>query len=204
MTVIPLFTPGARPGTCDVCAKESGNLNRHRAACARRHGRLPSAVPLSVADERLILRAGTHATHVNLLAPEARLHGKVRDLDIARLVLHVERGGIVVPSATGRTWYAEGMPKLPGQNVSLTRTAQEAVRLGILRIVVRATGRDIYRTQLSAAPTHARSARDRRRPVCGLVDPDVLRWRLLDRAHLAYVDCQGCMDLALSRAAEQY
>lgn len=196
--VVNLFT-GARGGICDICTRETGNLAAHRPACARRHGRYPSPVPIERAEEELIYRSGTHAVHEHLLEPQARLQGRVQDLDVARLVFQIERGTMVTPSPTGRTWRAHGLEgRIWSQNISLTRVVQEATRLGITRVVVERTGPNVYRTRLVAAPTHARSIKDRNRPACGLQDPHVLRWRLLDRDHLAYVDCQGCMDVALS------
>jgi len=176
---------------CDVCGQETGNLAKHRPACARKAGRIPATVPLSLAEDGLILRAGTHAVHEGLLEPVARLQGGVSDLDIARLVLYVERGGLVWPTDSRRTWKADGMPAM--RRPSLTRVVNEGLRLGILRAITVKSGASTYRTLLAAAPTHIRSKRGQM-PACGRQDLHALRYRLLDSNHLAYVDCQACLD----------
>jgi len=182
---------------CDVCGRATGNLAKHRPACARLYGRVPAPVPLTRDEDALILRAGTHAVHANLLPPESLLQGGVRDLDIARLVHYVERGGLVWPNA--RTWKADGMPAM--RRPSLTLVVNEALRLGIVKPITVRTGPGVYRTLLAAASTHARSAYVSWLPACGRQDLHALRYRLLDRDHLMYVDCQACLDMPRERLA---
>ncbi len=76
---------------------------------------------------------------------------------------------------------------------SLTRVVNEGLRLGILLPSTVKTGPSVYSTRLIAAPTHAMSAANRNKPACGMfaLSP---RYRLLDRDHLMFVDCQACLD----------
>lgn len=204
MTVIP-FDPrqnlvlGARAGTCDICGRLTGSLSKHRPACARRSGRLPLATPVTMTEEALILRAGTHAMHQHLLSPQARLQGGVSDLHVARLIHHLEKGGSVLPSPSWRSWVLEGADeKKLWRKPSITRVVQECLRLGLVRTATELTAPSVYRTQVVPALTHARSGTDHTRPACRAYDPHTLRWRLLDRDHLMYVDCQACLDVPLS------
>lgn len=193
MTVTSLPTGSVQ---CDVCGRFTGNLAMHRPKCARSAGRLPLTTAVSPDEERHILRAGVHGMPAADLEPEARLGRGVNDLDVARLVLQIERGTVVYPTATMRTWKAT--PAMPTARRSLTTVVAEALRLGIVYPITLPMGLNVFRTQLEAAPTHARRAGCVNRPACLAIDPKVLRWRLLNVGQLAYVDCQACMDVPMS------
>lgn len=189
--------PGAPGGTCNVCGLETGNLVRHRPSCARRHGRVPASINLTEDEERLIHRAGTHAVHDHLLTPALRWAGRVTDLHVARLVHEIEKGAIIVPSRTGKTWVAlTEIPKM--ERPSITAVVNEALRLQVVHHGTERTGRSSYLTFLVPAPTHARSAARTDSPACKLYAVRPIRWRLIGRDGLAFVDCQACMDLPLS------
>jgi hypothetical protein len=200
MTVIPFPTPGAPGGVCNVCKRETGNLPRHRPACARLHGRPALGINLTPEDEALIRRAGTHAAHEHTLPAAQRWHGGVNDLDVARLVFQLERGLMIVPSHGGRTWVP--LEPMPAMRMSLTGIVNEALRLQVVRHGTERTGASAYRTFLTPAVTHARSAAAPGRPACGLHRMGPVRWRLLDSDDLMYVDCQGCMDQVSSRIVQ--
>jgi hypothetical protein len=192
MTVIPIRF--GTPAVCNVCGRETGNLARHRALCARKHGRPAINMNVGPEEERLIERAGTHAIAEAILPPALRWKGNVTDLDIARIVYQVEKGTIIKPSSTSRTWVRpEAMPKMG----KFTMTINEGLRLNVFRTAVEPIGRGRYATSLAVAPTHARSATDREQPACRVYRP-LTRWRLLDVRNLTYVDCQACMDVPMS------
>jgi hypothetical protein len=193
---------GPIAGTCDICQRPTGNLPMHRPACARDHGRLPLAEPISLKEEELVFRAGLHAVPPAALHPSEQLRRGVSDLDVARLVHQIERGNIIYPSGSHQTWRSTGA--LPRMRRSLTTVVSEALRLGIVHPMVEHTSPHIYRTRLAAARTHAKRRGYTNKPACRLMSIQVRRWRLLPADQLAYVDCQACLDLADSLLREQY
>lgn len=193
---------GPIAGTCDICRRPTGNLPMHRPACARDHGRLPLAEPISLKEEELVFRAGLHAVPPAQLDPAERLERGVSDLDVARLVHQIERGNIIYPSSSHQTWRSTG--PVPRGRRALSTVVSEALRLGIVHPVVEHTSPHIYRTRLAAAPTHAKRRGYTNKPACRLMSIQVRRWRLLPADQLAYVDCQACLDLADSLLREQY
>jgi hypothetical protein len=189
---------GPITGTCDICQRPTGNLPMHRPACARDHGRLPLAEPISLKEEELVFRAGLHAVPPGALHPSEQLRRGVSDLDVARLVHQIERGNIIYPSTTHKTWRSTG--PVPRGRRALSTVVSEALRLGIVHPVVEHSSLYVYRTRLEAAPTHARRRGTANRPACGLLSVRVWRWRLLDADRLMFVDCQACLDLPVSCA----
>lgn len=195
------YLTGALPGTCDICFKPTGNLPKHRVACARKRGRLPLGVPVTEDEEALIVRAGTHAMNPALLEPQARFYSPVSDLHVARLVHHVESGVKVWPSPTRKTWYADESYTGKQHSPSITRIVMEALRTEVVAVVTEKTGVNRYGTFLRAEPTHARSAEDAAKPACKQFGRGNKRWRLLDIANLMYVDCLACLDRPTSSVA---
>jgi hypothetical protein len=157
---------------------------------------VPALEPPQLPVEGLVLRAGAHATVPEFLKPQAQTQGGVSDLDIARLLFFVERGGLVWPTETRRAW--KGLVPRLGSRPSLTRITQEALRLGLARVITIRIGQGLYRTKLAAAPVHLDRA-EGPGPACHRTD--ALRWRLLGVEHLAYVDCVECFVSCASGAS---
>jgi len=177
---------------CDICHLPTLNLGAHRAVCEKKRAVARPLQMRGIWETDLIVRAGAHAR------PGLTEENGVTDLNIARLVHWIERGGLVHPSLSWRTYEAPGMPRMTPR---VSRVAMEALRLGIVRPIMVRTGPYTFRTQLAAAPVHAMSATDRSLPACGAEDKDVLRWRLLTREDVAQVDCRDCTELPLSCVA---
>lgn len=147
-------------------------------------------VELTAHDLDLVDRAAAHAMAEYVLPAAARFQRNVTDLDVARLILALERGTVIVPSATGRSWHTvprgDRMPPL-------TRVIEEAMRVGLVHPDTVKIG-DIARTQLVAAPVHLRVQIDRnRRGTACRASQDIPfgRFRTLDNRDL--VDCSACL-----------
>jgi hypothetical protein len=141
---------------------------------------------LSLEDRRLIERSAAHAL-ADGIGPAFR--NGVTDLDVARLILRLEQGAIVVQAKGGRSWHTlprgERMPPL-------TRVVQECLRLGLVYRATIETGPAVRRVQLAAAPIHRRLAPNTTRCNASLLRRG-LRWRTTLDARL--VDCFACRSL---------
>lgn len=140
--------------------------------------------------QSLIVRAGAHAAEPACLAEEAKLRDGVTDLDMARLLLALERGTEVVYS--GYRWSCPGHSPI---GRGLSATVSEGIRVGLVFQAAELTGPQTYVQRAVAAPVHLRSDTDPDRPAC----PQPIgykRYRLMNRADLRYVDCSACRELA--------
>lgn len=108
---------------------------------------------LSDREESLITRAAAHAL-ADEMAGDSRFRNGVTDLDAARLIHRIERGALIVPSITGRSWHE--VPRGPHMP-PLTRVIEECLRLGLVERLTVETAPAIWRTQLQAAPVHIRT-----------------------------------------------
>jgi|SRR4051812_28814329 hypothetical protein len=137
-----------------------------------------------------IVRAGAHATQPALLAEEARLRNAVTDLDMARLLLALERGVSVVYK--GYRWHCpDGSPIGRG----LSATVSEGIRVGLVTQAVERTGPHTCVQRAVAAPVHLRSDTAPDRPACPQ-PTSYKRYRLMNREDMQYVDCLTCCSLA--------
>lgn len=141
---------------------------------------------ISEREHTLIVRAAAHVIDP-LVAGDSAFQRDVTDLDAARLVHRIERGAIVIPSRTGRSWHE--VPDGPYM-LHLTRVVEECLRLGIVERLTVQTAPAIWRTQLAAAPVHLCTAPGVAR--CDAGRPGK-RLRLLDEPGL--VDCAACVFL---------
>lgn len=137
-----------------------------------------------------VIRAGAHSTEPQKLMPEARFRDGVTDLDMARLLLALERGIPIVMK--GYRWTAPAHSPLLAK---LASTVSEGIRLGLVHQAAVPTGPHTVVQRAVAAPVHLRSAHDPDRPACP--QPRGLkRYRLMNVEDLRYVDCSVCRDLA--------
>ena len=145
-----------------------------------------STIDLSDHDRRLITRAGSHALAGECVHPIARFGNHVTDLDVARLMLRLERGSIIVQSAASPAWLALNEIE---RETHLTRIVNEAIRVGLVyRDTVR-TGPSTWRMQLVPARTHLR--RGAGRTACPESDEKPYgRYRTVTDPDL--VDCSAC------------
>lgn len=191
---------GPIAATCDVCGKPSGNLPKHRVACARAAGRPALATEPTQAELDLIERAGAHAAAEAVLRPSAQLQGGVTDLDVARVLLFLDGDGEIIYLPKSKQWLAPaGSPLKDGLKYtrrSLTTVVNEASRLGLVYPARNEPGPHQGPWYLAAALVHYRSAADRLTPMCASTarPSKIKRYRLVD--DLTLVDCQGCVDIA--------
>lgn len=161
---------------CPYCGRPTGWLERHEPTCRR--------------DRALAARAAAHADEEHVYR-----HG-VTDLDIARLILAVERGAVIHPTASMTQWAAPAGSPLRAPHRPLNATVNEAIRVGLCRVTVEPGKRPgVVLTRLAAAPVHARNPQRPTIPRCldaVLYARTDAYFRLLD--DLTLVDCQGCMD----------
>lgn len=136
-----------------------------------------------------IVRAGAHATNPEDLPPEARFRDGVTDLDMARLLLAVERGVPIVMQ--GYRWTCPSHSPLRAR---LASTVSEGIRLGLLHQASVPTGPHTRVQTAVAAPVHLRSATDPDRPACPQ-PRSFKRYRLMSAADIRYVDCTACRAL---------
>jgi hypothetical protein len=145
---------------------------------------------LPARDLILVVRAGAHAAPDYELPASAQFRDGVSDLDVARLILRIERGAAVVAGSSGRSWHTvpRGFRMPP-----LTRVVNEALRVRLVRLDAVRTGPHTVRQQLACAPVHVRdfTRTGRRRTACAawLSEPFV-RYRTVDDPGLA--DCIAC------------
>lgn len=163
---------------CDQCGLPISNAGAHARACIG---------PLAPADRDLVIRAGAAAATPATLAEPARFGGGVSDVDIARLLLVLDRGTRIILGGTLEWTYETGRSPFHGR---LTLVAREAIRTGL------AHARE---DRLLADPVHARSAHHPMAPACGA--PGQLRYRLLGGEFIRLVDCDTCLDTPISGVA---
>lgn len=174
MTVIQIHQFGRASGICDRCKRPVGNLIRHEAACKRNHEAFYAAP--DDATWRLIERAGAHSGFGPLF------RGGITDLDVARVLLHLERGRWIVQG--GSRWLAEkGSPAAAKGN--LAKVVDEMIRTGLATALSDRTGAYSFKVVLTPALVHLRS---RLSPSCGA---EALRHRIVDHPSLA--DCPTCL-----------
>jgi len=143
---------------------------------------------LSEREQVLIARAASHVL-ADDAAGDSRFRKGVTDLDAARLIHRIERGALIVPSATGRSWHE--VPRGPHMP-PLTRVIEECLRLGLVERLSVETAPAIWRTQLQAAPVHIRTTPGA--VLCGKHSrAPGKRLRALRDATLA--DCAACVHL---------
>lgn len=185
--------------TCDVCGRSTGNLARHRPACAKRNGDpITATTNLPERDRNEIIWAGAHAAAEITLDWDQQYQDGVTDLDMARLLRGLDQGALIVPSRNINRWRSEGPSPLRSERGyarrALTTVVNEAVRLGLAFIQRDRTGPATWRTYVASAPVHMRSRFNRARPACGGPNTTIKRYRLVD--DLTLVDCQACVDLS--------
>lgn len=156
---------------CPHCGRPSGWLERHVGACRR--------------DTALAARAAAHADETS------EWQNGVTDLDVARLILALERGTLIHPTASMTQWAAPAGSPLRAPHRPLNATVNEAIRVGLALTVTERLGPSRTLTRLAAAPVHARNPRRPLLPACQDL-PSPRYWRLLD--DLTLVDCQACID----------
>lgn len=157
---------------CPSCGRTSGWLERHIGACRR--------------DKALAARAAAHADE------EHAYRDGVTDLDVARLILALERGTLIHPTASMTQWAAPAGSPLRAPHRPLNATVNEALRVGLCRVAVEHPRPSVALSRLAAAPVHARNPRRPLQPACIAVLSGTRYFRLLD--DLTLVDCQGCID----------
>jgi len=186
---------------CDICGVKTGNLPKHRRACVKRANLPVHTGPLTEEEKGLIDRAGSHAVAETALDYDRQLHHGVTDLDVAVLLLFLDRGGEIIPGLKRDTWRAPAGSPLKGENGvyprrSLSRVVNEAIRLGLVFVASEQVFPDVWHTYLAPSLTHMRSRFNPLAPACSRPINSIKRYRLLDHDHLALVDCQACVDIA--------
>jgi hypothetical protein len=160
---------------CPHCGRASGWLERHIDTCRR--------------DAALAARAAAHADEAHVY------RNGVTELDMARLILALERGTLIHPTASMTQWAAPAGSPLRAPHRPLNATVNEAIRVGLCRVAVEHPRPSVAVTRLAAAPVHARNPRRPTIPRCldaVLYARTDAYFRLLD--DLTLVDCQGCID----------
>lgn len=144
-------------------------------------------ISLSTHETALVARAAAHALAEEATPALARFTNGVDDLDVARLIMRIERGSVIVPSAVSRAWLALNEIE---REPHLTRIVKEAIRVGLVYPGTIRTGPHLIRVQLVAAPVHLRRVPGV--PVCPeSQEKPYGRYRTLDEA--AWVDCSACL-----------
>jgi hypothetical protein len=138
---------------------------------------------LSEADQRFATRAAAHsADPANLRAAQRFQHG-VTDLQVARIMLALERGTILYRSRLGRWLAPTGSPIGP----NLSPAVMEMIRTGLLRHWIDREGDHLI-------PAKVHLTLDGRNSLCLFAGEDLgpMRARLARELDLA--DCLECMD----------
>lgn len=191
---------GAVPGVCDICHREVGHVPKHRKSCALKHGKPVLTGPPTQAELDLIERAGAHAQAETTLDHDRRFQKGVTDLDVARVLHFLDRGGEIIAQPKANTWLAPAGSPLKAEGTytrrNLSVVVNEAVRLGLAYVATERTGPATWLTYIAPSLVHLRSRFNRHAPACSRPQNSIKRYRLLDQAHLSLVDCQGCVDIA--------
>jgi len=184
---------------CDLCGTMTGNLPRHRTACARKRGLAVLTSSPSTAQENLIIRAGSFAAADAVVPVDGQFRNGVTDLDMASLLAYLDAGGLVFPRASMDRWSAadkRGIVLPSGSRRSVSAVANEAIRLGLASVSSERTGPSTVRTLLVPAYVHLRSRFNRAMPACQRPAHSIKRYRLMDADRLDLVDCLLCTDIA--------
>jgi len=140
---------------------------------------------MTITDDCMIMRAGSHARAQAALRPSQRLQHGVTELAVARLLHGLESGHRVVRTATGQ--YRAHTGPLRGL-ANLTTVVQEAIRTGLVHYSGPVGGPGT----LTAARVHLRALRYPDGATCGEVAvAGPFRLRLVDDP--LYVDCLSCL-----------
>jgi len=186
-------------GSSLAAGRGTGGSDRHVTHCERATREFFGTDDRTPEEWRRVTRAAAHAVHAALLEPEQRFRAPVRDLDVARLLSHLEAGGEVVQCGGRQRWMgyrdhqgAERIPLTMPRSV-LRDTVEEGLRLGLLLVVTVDTGPSIKRVSIRPAPVHL-TGPDNLRPAC---DPvwrrfEAKRWRLV--RNRSWVDCAACLE----------
>jgi hypothetical protein len=145
-------------------------------------------------------RAGAHAAEASVLRVAQRFQNQVTDLDVARVMLALERGARPFLNRMGRWFVPTGTPLNGMPAHKLSTVIQEMIRTGLVRHHRPWHAPDV----LIPAPTHFRVKVELTQPdqtlqhsACLFVGEDLgpMRARLVDRLDLT--DCLAC-EAALS------
>lgn len=136
---------------------------------------------LTVAEQILIGRAGTHAAPEDALRPAQRLQHGVTELDVARVMHELEKGVQLHRSRMGR-WAGPRGCRL-GDKAS--PTVQEMIRTGLVRHWIDRDG-----DHLIPAPVHLDLGD--RQSACHFIGEDLGPMRSRLSGDLALVDCRAC------------
>lgn len=133
-----------RPGICQHCLREVGNLTLHERYCysknvpdvlkANNYAEEMTAMADRAAslrtelDEIAIERAGAHAAPKSALRRSQRFQ-RVTDQDVARAMYLIEKGTPFRLSPMGRWYGPTGAPTFPG----LSQAIHEMIRTGLVR-----------------------------------------------------------------------
>jgi hypothetical protein len=161
-----------RAGTCRTCARETGNVAIHERYCRPK----PS--------DALVERCGTHAMPEWDLRPAQRLQGGVTELDVARVMLELERGVRLYLNRMGR-WCAPTGSRL-GNKVS--PTVHEMIRTGLVRHY-----KDREGDHLVPAKVHLDLGD--RQSACKFVGEDLGPMRSRLTMNLDLCDCSDCCEV---------
>jgi hypothetical protein len=150
---------------------------------------LAPAPTASEAQDAFAIRASAHAADPGVLRAAQRFQSLVTDLDVARVMLALERGAKPTRNRADRWSVPAGTPlngMTPGR---LSNAIREMVRTGLVRHYRNKTG-----DHLIPAPVHFRDRHDdgSQTSACLFVGEDLgpMRARLVDRLDL--VDCLAC------------
>lgn len=144
---------------------------------------------LSKHDNDIVIRSAAHTLADAVTPDSTRLRNDVTDFDIARLMLALETGQVIVPD--GRGWKAlDVRPLLQAFVPHLYTTISEALRLGLVHLDSVRTSPGIVRHQLVGAAVHLRRETGRTMCAASLAIP-FMRYRLVDDEDL--VDCTACL-----------
>jgi len=150
---------------------------------------LTPAVDLSEAEEAYAIRASAHSADPSVLRVAQRFQELVTDLDVARVILALERGANPVRNRADR-WSMPSWNQLRGMSSGrLSNAVREMIRTGLVRHY-----RDHDGDHLIPAPVHFRMIHQdaTQTSACLFVGEDLgpMRARLVDRLDL--VDCLNC------------
>lgn len=166
-------------GDADVCY--SGDMTIHQ---------FPTAE-----ERRRIERAGAHALRPDQLAEDNRFQGGVTDLDMARVLEALERGGSdqFRRNEHGR-WYA--LPGVPVQ-YRVSATIQEGIRTGLITHTVQRPRGQAWIHRLVPAPVHLGEWNHETaawEPACGLAGFNKGPKRTRVHRDPQITDCPRCLD----------
>lgn len=141
------------------------------------------------ADRRLCDRAAAHSVgEIGRLNLEACFRGGITDLDVARVILAVERGSDIRQGGEAR-WMLVGREKMNRNFLSCV--VDEMLRTGLAMALSERVRHEVVAVHIRVAPVHFRALSDDLRPSCHTRVP--LRVRRTERRDL--VDCVSCLNI---------